>query len=116
MSRLDASRRDARPSGAPEGRTSWSYRSPALKALGSCLVPLRGAARISSPVHPGAIRSSSSQGNAARPDAGRLRTAPSPALPWSELKRSGRAVSGARGVDRVFYDISSKPASTTEWE
>ena len=38
-------------------------------------------------------------------------------LPWEVLKRmSTRIVNEVRGINRVVYDISSKPPSTIEWE
>jgi len=38
-------------------------------------------------------------------------------LPYSLLKRvSGRIINEVRGINRVTYDISSKPPATIEWE
>jgi GMP synthase (glutamine-hydrolysing) len=38
-------------------------------------------------------------------------------LPFEVLKTiSGRIISEVRGINRVVYDISSKPPSTIEWE
>ena len=38
-------------------------------------------------------------------------------IPYDVLaKMSGRIVNEVRGVNRVVYDISSKPPSTIEWE
>ncbi len=38
-------------------------------------------------------------------------------LPYSMLKRtSGRIINEVRGINRVTYDVSSKPPATIEWE
>jgi GMP synthase (glutamine-hydrolysing) len=38
-------------------------------------------------------------------------------LPWPVLKLiSNRIVNEVRGINRVVYDISSKPPATIEWE
>ncbi|MCL2876999.1 MAG: GMP synthase (glutamine-hydrolyzing), partial [Betaproteobacteria bacterium] len=38
-------------------------------------------------------------------------------LPWPLLKRvSNRIINEVRGINRVTYDVSSKPPATIEWE
>jgi len=38
-------------------------------------------------------------------------------LPYALLKKvSGRIINEVRGINRVTYDISSKPPATIEWE
>jgi len=38
-------------------------------------------------------------------------------LPYALLKRtSGRIINEVRGINRVTYDVSSKPPATIEWE
>ncbi|AHH08997.1 GMP synthase [glutamine-hydrolyzing] (plasmid) [Borrelia anserina BA2] len=38
-------------------------------------------------------------------------------LPYNFLKRvSSRIINEVRGINRVCYDISSKPPATIEWE
>jgi GMP synthase (glutamine-hydrolysing) len=38
-------------------------------------------------------------------------------LPWEVIKRiSNRIVNEVRGINRVVYDITSKPPGTIEWE
>jgi GMP synthase (glutamine-hydrolysing) len=38
-------------------------------------------------------------------------------LPWDLLARvSNRIVNEVKGINRVVYDVSSKPPSTIEWE
>ena len=38
-------------------------------------------------------------------------------LPYEVLQRiSTRVINSVRGVNRVVYDVSSKPPSTIEWE
>ena len=38
-------------------------------------------------------------------------------LPYALLKRTyGRIINEVRGINRVTYDVSSKPPATIEWE
>jgi GMP synthase (glutamine-hydrolysing) len=38
-------------------------------------------------------------------------------LPWDLVARiSGRITNEVRGINRVVYDVSSKPPATIEWE
>ena len=38
-------------------------------------------------------------------------------LPYGLLKKvSGRIINEVRGINRVTYDVSSKPPATIEWE
>ena len=38
-------------------------------------------------------------------------------LPYALLKKvSGRIINEVRGINRVTYDVSSKPPATIEWE
>jgi GMP synthase (glutamine-hydrolysing) len=38
-------------------------------------------------------------------------------MPWEVLGRiSTRVINEVRGINRVVYDISSKPPATIEWE
>jgi GMP synthase (glutamine-hydrolysing) len=38
-------------------------------------------------------------------------------LPWDVIKRiSTRIVNEVKGINRVVYDITSKPPGTIEWE
>ena len=38
-------------------------------------------------------------------------------LPYALLKRvSSRIINEVRGINRVTYDVSSKPPATAEWE
>jgi GMP synthase (glutamine-hydrolysing) len=44
-------------------------------------------------------------------------TADSAELPYKLLKRvSSRVINEVRGINRVTYDVSSKPPATIEWE